>query len=91
MKGDPARAGVDPESLDARVVAGLRVEIDRGICVGFGDCLEPAPGAFALDEEDVAVFDDPGSVGREALLAACRACPVDAITVRDEDGELLVP
>lgn len=74
-----------------REVHGLRVEIDRDLCVGFGDCIDAAPAAFELDDEEVAVFTCPEATSREELLRACRACPVDAITARDEDGELLAP
>ena len=74
-----------------RRVGGLRIRIDRGLCVGFGDCIEAAPGAFSLDADNVAVFERPEAVGREELLVACDACPVDALTVWDESGRQLVP
>lgn len=74
-----------------REVDGLRLEIDRDLCVGFGDCVDVAPEAFELDDENVAVFTAPEDTPREELLRACRACPVDAITARDEDGEILAP
>ena len=70
---------------------GLRIIIDRTLCVGFGDCVEVAPEAFRLDEENVAVFVAPQTVDRTRLLAACDACPVDAITVRDAEGKQIVP
>lgn len=76
---------------DERVVHGLRVQIDRSLCVGFGDCVTLAPQAFALDGETMAVFVAPEGVSRGTLLEACRACPVDAITVWDSEGRQLVP
>jgi ferredoxin len=79
------------EQLDERLVDGLRVRIDRTLCVGFGDCVAAAPDAFILDNEDIAVFRAPESVGRECLLRACASCPVDALTVWDEHGEQIVP
>ena len=80
-----------PET-EERTVAGLRVQIDRDLCVGFGDCVSAAPEGFALDEENIAVFGaDPDSVPREKLLQACDVCPVDALTVWDTDGNQLVP
>lgn len=69
----------------------LRIQIDRAICVGFGDCVTEAPGAFALDDDGLAVFVDPAGTGRDRLLAACDVCPVDAILVWNADGQLLVP
>jgi ferredoxin len=77
--------------FEERQVAGLRVRIDRGLCVGFGDCVEEAPEAFVLDDEGLAVFKAPDVVERARLLAACDACPVDAITVWDETGAQVVP
>ena len=77
--------------FDERVVSGLRVRIDRTLCVGFGDCVKESPDAFTLDEESVVVFTAPESVAREALLRACASCPVDALTVWGEDGAQIVP
>ena len=77
--------------FEERLVGGLRVRIDRNLCVGFGDCIEGAPEAFVLDEEGLAVFKAPEAVERARLLAACDACPVDAITVWDESGAQVVP
>lgn len=74
-----------------RDVHGLRVEIDRDLCVGFGDCVDVAPRAFELDDEEIAVFTAPEDSSREELLRACRACPVDAITARDEEGNVVAP
>ena len=74
-----------------RQVGQLEIEIDLDLCVGFGDCVEVAPASFELDEDDLADFVRPEQEERERLLEACRSCPVDAITVRDRDGKLLVP
>ena len=49
------------------------------------------PEAFELDEEGVAVFTRPETVEPERLLAACRACPVDALVVLDAHGRQVVP
>ena len=76
---------------DERQIGPLRVCIDRSLCVGFGDCVKASPEAFALDEENVAIFVAPESVDRERLLEACASCPVDAITVFDGSGAQLVP
>ena len=74
------------------VVSGVRVQIDRSLCVGFGDCVSEAPEAFRLDDEDLAIFgENPAGVGRERLVRACDVCPVDALTVWDEEGRQLIP
>jgi ferredoxin len=74
-----------------RTAQGLRLCIDRSLCVGFGDCVDVAPEAFQLDDDNVVILVDPERVERERLLRACDACPVDAITVWDEDGRQIVP
>jgi ferredoxin len=79
------------DGSEERRVGGLRIRIDRGLCVGFAECIEAAPEAFRLDGESVVVFTEPERVERERLVAACDACPVDALTVWDEDGAQIVP
>ncbi len=74
-----------------RTVGDLTVRVDRTLCVGFGDCVQEAPEAFRLDEEDVVVFEAPEQVERERLLRACEVCPVDALSVFDAGGNQLVP
>jgi ferredoxin len=90
--------GAKPENTEAdgdptitRVVGGLTITIDRLLCVGFGDCIEEAPEAFEFDDEGIAILTDPAAVERERLLRACDICPVDAITIVDEDGKQLIP
>jgi len=78
--------------IQERRVGDLLIQIDRNLCVGFGDCIEAAEAAFELDDEGVAVFRESiDGVDRETLLAACDECPVDAIAVIDSDGRQLLP
>ena len=60
----------------------LKVEIDRDVCIGSGNCVYEAPGAFDLDSESVAVVLDVARASEEQILAAARKCPSRAITVR---------
>jgi ferredoxin len=76
---------------DERQVGSLCVRIDRTLCVGFGDCVTAAPEAFVLDEGDVVLFLSPESVNPLQLVRACASCPVDALTVWDEHGNILAP
>lgn len=85
--GEPETVGDQVE----RTVGGLRVRIDRTLCVGFGECVTEAPEAFVLDGEDLVVFVHPEQVDRERLIRACDLCPVDALTVWDETGRQVVP
>jgi ferredoxin len=78
--------------ITERKIGDLTVRIDRSLCVGFGDCVDPAADVFALDDEEIAVFKEPaGPVNREQLLKVCDVCPVDALEVWDEEGNQLVP
>lgn len=74
-----------------RRIHDLLVRIDRTLCVGFGDCVGEGAEAFVLDDDGIAVFAAPEAVSRNALLQACESCPVDALSVLDDDGRCLVP
>lgn len=83
---------IDGGGAVERQIAGLTVRIDRLLCVGFGDCIDEAPEAFELDEEGVVVFRaGPEAAGRQRIVSACASCPVDALTVIDEEGTQLAP
>jgi ferredoxin len=62
-----------------------RIIIDRGVCSGFGACVDAAPGLFTLGGDGIATAvaetDD-----RDGALRAARECPMGAITVIGEDG-----
>jgi ferredoxin len=78
--------------MTERMVGDLVVRIDRLLCVGFGDCIEAAPGLFEFDDEGIVAFrEHRAEIERERLLAACDICPVDALSVHDGAGQQLVP
>jgi len=80
------------ERFSERTIEGLRIQIDRDLCVSFGDCIDEAPGVFEFDDDDIAVFvSEVGAITRKELIAACASCPVDALTAFDEKGEQLAP
>lgn len=58
----------------------LRAEISLDLCVGSAMCLALAPGAFRLDAEGLAVFDD-GEWDPAQLQEAADGCPMQAITL----------
>jgi len=70
---------------------GLRIEVDRELCFGFGDCVDTAPTVFALDEHSVAIVIDPDGASRDLIEEAAQNCPVDAITITDADGVRVYP
>ena len=82
----------DAGGVVERRIAGLTVRIDRLLCVGFGDCIDEAPESFELDAEGVVAFRaEADAAGRERIVCACAACPVDALTVLDGEGRQLAP
>ena len=66
----------------------LEITIDRGLCIGSGDCVDTAPDVFQLDDEDKAVVVDPDGAPVDDILDAAANCPVSAIFVAGEDGDL---
>jgi ferredoxin len=79
------------EGGEDRIVAGLRVRLDREICVGFGDCIDEAPNALRLDDEGLVVFERPEEATADDMIRAAKVCPVDAILIWDGDGNAVAP
>jgi ferredoxin len=67
----------------------IQVEIDRDLCMGSGNCVYEAPGAFDLDGDSISFVVDVAAVPEEELVAAARNCPTHAITVRREGVDLI--
>ena len=83
----------------------MRIEYDRDTCIGMFQCVAEwdafeedqdagkavLAGAEPSDHDpDVMVREVPEDAELDAKFAA-RACPVEAITVYNDDGEQLVP
>jgi ferredoxin len=66
----------------------IHVEVDRAVCIGSGDCVDTAPDVFQLDSEDKATVVDPDGASTDDILEAAQNCPVTAIFVAGEDGDL---
>jgi ferredoxin len=66
----------------------IRIEVDRALCIGSGDCVDTAPDVFQLDGEDKAVVVDPDGADQDLVLEAAGNCPVTAIFVVGESGDL---
>jgi ferredoxin len=66
----------------------VEITVDRGLCIGSGDCVDTAPDVFQLDDEDKAVVVDPDGAPLDDVLTAAGNCPVAAIFVIGEDGDL---
>lgn len=73
-------------------MAKLNITVNKGRCVGSGDCVETAPGVFQMDGEEKSEAYNPAGAAENVILAAARACPVKAITVVDAgSGTQLFP
>ncbi|SFL39521.1 ferredoxin [Halogranum rubrum] len=81
----------------------MKIEYDRETCIGIFQCVDEwdafeknldAGKADLVDaeevDEQVFVREVPEDAEFDAEFAA-RVCPVDAITLYDDDGEQLVP
>jgi ferredoxin len=68
-----------------------KVVVDRDMCIGAAPCVTIAPGVFQLDDENRACVVDASAADAETILLAAQACPVQAISVYDEDGNQIYP
>jgi ferredoxin len=66
----------------------IEITVDRGLCIGSGDCVDTAPDVFQLDAEDKAVVVDPDGAAVDDVIQAAGNCPVSAIFITGEDGDL---
>ena len=71
--------------------AGLRVIIDRELCIGAGDCVAVAPDAFGLDSQNRVILLNPAAVAERLIWRAAERCPTDAIILEDAQGAPLYP
>ena len=66
----------------------ISIEVDRDLCIGSGDCVDAAPEVFALDDDGKAIVLDPDGATPDEVVDAARNCPVTAIFVLGEDGDI---
>ena len=70
---------------------GCRIVVDREKCQGIGACVGAAPDVFEIDKEGKAIVINAEGADDETIVLAAEACPVEAITVFDEEGEQVYP
>lgn len=63
----------------------LEIRIDRGRCIGSGQCVHVAPRVFDQDDRALALVVDPRGEPEETIVRAVTACPMEAISL-DLDG-----
>jgi ferredoxin len=64
------------------------IEVDRDLCIGSGDCVDTAPAVFELDDDGKARVIDPDGTSVDEIVDAAANCPVTAIFVVGEDGDI---
>jgi ferredoxin len=64
-----------------------RIVVDRGRCIGSGNCSFYAPSTFELDDESKSIVVDPVGDDPADVRAAVEGCPVNAISIQDDAGE----
>lgn len=70
---------------------GIKVTIDKDLCIGAATCTIIADKTFKLNDEQKAVIVDINAENLETVIQAAQSCPVDAITVEDKNGKVLWP
>ena len=61
----------------------LKIHIDEAVCVAHGDCVDAAPGVFAVDDVAHVIGTDDEAV----LFAAADSCPSAAIILLDAETD----
>ena len=69
----------------------MKIVVDRDVCITIASCVAIAPGVFELDEDGKARVKDPTGADQALILQAAQSCPVDAITIFDDDGKQIHP
>ena len=81
-------------SLDLQNLKNIKIgkiEIDRDLCIGAGPCVTFAGDTFQLDETGKAYVLNPNGNTVEEIMNAAMSCPVLAIKIYDENGNLIYP
>ncbi len=68
-----------------------KIVVDREVCIGAAPCVTVAPGVFQLDEENKAVVVNAEGSDQDTILLAAQSCPVQAISLFDEEGNRIFP
>ncbi|MQA97540.1 MAG: ferredoxin [Streptosporangiales bacterium] len=67
----------------------MRVNADRDVCIGSGQCVLSEPRVFDQSDEDGLVLllaADPPADTAEGVRRAVTLCPSGALSVEDDEG-----
>lgn len=82
---------VKDEQTDKVSDHGLKVEVNRDLCIGAASCVVLAPTVFELDNEGKAVVLDPSSASEQEIMEAAQSCPTGAIVIHGAAGQQVWP
>ncbi len=68
-----------------------RIFVDRVKCQGIGACVGAAPDVFEIDNEGKAIVINSEGSDDDTILQAAEACPLEAISLFDEQGGQVYP
>ena len=75
-----------------KTINGIKIIIDRDMCIGTANCIKIAGEVFELDNQKIVTFkSDIKEIDQKMLVEACSVCPVNALTAVDENGNQIVP
>jgi ferredoxin len=63
----------------------MRPVVDEDLCIGCGNCAEICPAVFQLIDEKSKVVDPEGCEFADCCEAAEENCPVEAITLVEDE------
>ncbi|MFC1599965.1 ferredoxin [Patescibacteria group bacterium] len=69
----------------------MQIEVDQNKCIGSQPCTKISPTVFKLGDDGKAYILDPKGDTDEQIQIAAKACPVGAIILKDEDGNVVFP
>lgn len=74
------------------VMRGMKVRVDRDLCIGAATCVAIAPKVFLLDSQAKAIIlQSAEEESEQNVLDAARGCPVAAIIIEDAQGNKIFP
>lgn len=65
----------------------ISIRVDRSVCQGYGNCVLAESSVFEIDDDGLAVVNEP-TVSDDRAAAVRRAaydCPTEAISVEQSD------
>ena len=64
---------------------GMKVTVDKDMCIGAGQCVVTAPDVFDQDDDGFVevLNENPGEGDAEAARDAAHVCPARVITVEE--------